>query len=58
MFMKHANDDIDLAQFQPLKAAIDEHNRKDREAIARAQSERKKWLEEKRNGSKVDNTAC
>lgn len=42
----------DIKEIDQLLEEIDELNKQDEEAIARAKIEREKWLEEKRNEEK------
>ena len=48
MSTKHTVDNI--SKFDQLVAEIEEYNKQDKEAIARAKAEREKWLEQKKSG--------
>ena len=43
----------DLEGFSQLLDEIDELNKQDEEAIARAKEERERWLEAKKNGKRL-----
>lgn len=48
MSTKHAVDNVN--KFDQLLAEIEEFNKQDKKAIARAKVEREKWLKEKKSG--------